>query len=386
MQLFVALPSALFFNFGWTDLLICVCLLSLLKDAYFYNDRRARKSGASTIIDVAVVAIYVATVGYILTKFYGFKYVDGTIKSQVKFTPAQFKLLVDHLVPIVLVLAVIALLKAIHSTYFVATRRTPVLKTIVYSTIAIGLFFSTIPTFTRFAPGLETKVPTVSLTKNLSKFVAPYMLSNNYLLISKVSQHYSDGRPELQIQGRESADDPTWQQFDLRYKPGLPSRDPARVVPHIPRIDLKMWFAARSSLQSNQWLQTFAYRLGTKEEDVISAVAPMRIVPKANQIRVALMNYKYSSKARTPFTGYWSQSKYVSEYMPTTSIENLKFNVKSSGVSLTPPTKSSIDVKTSPLDQLLSKYLEISSEYIRNVDHTAVIWTLSALAAVSMLR
>lgn len=366
--------------------MICVCLLSLLKDAYFFKDKRARQSGASTTIDIAIVGVYVATVGYILTKFYGFKYVDGTIKSQVKFTPTQFKLLVDHLVPIVLIKGVFALLRAIYSTYSVAPRRTPILKTIVYSTVVIGLFFSTIPTFTRFAPGLETKVPTVSLTKNLSKFVAPYMLSNNYLLVSKVSLHYSDGRPELQIQGRESADDPTWQQFDLRYKPGLPSRDLARVVPHIPRIDLKMWFAARSSLQSNQWLQTFAYRLGTKEKDVINAVAPMRLVPKVNQIRVALMNYKYSSKARTPFTGYWSQSKYVSEYMPTTSIENLKFNVKSNGVSLTPPTKSAVDAKTSPLDQLLSKYLEISSEYVRTVDHTVVIWTLSALAAVSIWR
>lgn len=338
-----------------------------------------------TIIDVVVVAFYVATVGYILTRFYGFKYVDGTIKSQVKFTPAQFKLLVDHLVPTVLVLAVLALLKATHTTFFASPKRTPILKTILYSTVAIGLFFSTIPTFTRFAPNLESKVPAIGITKNLSKFVAPYMLSNNYILISKVSQHYSDGRPELQIQVRESADDPTWQQFDLRYKPGQPSRDPARVVPHLPRIDLKMWYAARSSLPSNQWLQTFAYRLGTKERDVITAVAPIRFATKVNQIRVAMMNYKYSSKARTPFTGYWSQSKLVSEYMPTTTMDNLKFNVKSNGISLTAPPKSS-DAKSNSLDQLLNKYLELSSEYVRAVDHTTVIWTLSAIAAVSMFR
>lgn len=366
--------------------MICVCLLSFLKDAYFYNDKRAKQSGLRTLLDVAVIFVYVGAVGLILVKFYGFKYEHGTLKSQVLFTPAQFKLLVDHLVPISLVLGTLGLISAAHTTYFRTSKKTSIIKTFVYTLIVIGLFFSTFPTLIRFAPGLETKVKPLTVTKDLSRFVAPYMLSNNYIVLSKISQHYADGRPELQLQGRESAEDATWQQFDLRYKPGQPSRELARVVPHLPRLDLKMWYATRSSLQNNQWLQTFAYRVAKGEKDLVNAISRSASPTRVNQVRIVLLNYKYSSKSRQPFAGYWSQYKFVSEYMPTTSLDNLKFAVKSSGISLAPPTKSTESSKSSSIEQLLSKYLEISSDYIRAVDHTSVIWSLSAIAAVSMFR
>lgn len=387
----MALPSALFFNFGWTDLLIAVCLLSFLRDAYFHNDKRAKQSGFKTFLDIVVVSAYLGLVTAILVKFYGLKYEKGSINSQVKFTPAQFKLMVDHVVPIALVLGLLDLLSTAYTTFFNSSRRTSILKTLLYTLVVVGLFFSTFPTLIRFSPGTETKLNPYTMnalaaTKELNRAVAPFMLSNNYLLLSKVSENYAESRPELQLQGRESPEDSTWQQFDLRYKPGLPSRELSRVVPHVPRIDLKMWYAARSSMQTNQWLTTFAYRIMTKERDVTNAISPSSPISKLGQIRVALLKYKYSSKSRQQFAGYWSQYKFVSEYMPTTSLENLKFNVKSNGISLTPSTQAGSATNSNSLDRLLNKYLELSSDYIRNVDHTAVIWSLSAIAAFSLLR
>lgn len=383
--LFIALPSALFFNFGWTDLLMIVCLLSFLKDAYYYNDKRAKQSSIKSFLDLLVIVSYLTVVGYILIKFYGLKYDNGSLKSQILFTPSQFKLLVDHLIPISLVFGTIGLLSSAYTTYFNSSRKTSIIKTLLYTVVVVGLFFSSFPTLIRFAPGLETKVRPLSVTKDLNHLVAPYMLSNNYLLLSKVSEHYGDGRPELQIQGRESSEDQTWKQFDFRYKPGNPSKELIRVLPHLPRVDLKLWYAARSSLQNNQWIQVLAYRLATKEKDVVDPLAPMTGPQKNfNQVRVVLQNYKYSLKSKQPFAGYWSQSKIVSEYMPTTSLDNLRFNVKSSGISLTPATKPVDDPKSSSFDKLVHKYLEILSNYIRVVDHTMVIWTLSAIAIVSM--
>lgn len=381
--LFVAVPSALFFNFGWTDLLISVCLLSFLKDYYFYNDKRAKQSTLKQLLDYLVVATYVAVVGFLLVKFYGFKYVNNQFKSQVLFTPSQFKLFTDHLVPVSLVFGSLGLLSSAHTTFFKSSSKTSIIKTLVYTSVAVGLFLSTFPTLMRFSPGLENKIKPLAFTKNLNRFVAPYSLSNNYILLSKVSQHYGEGRPELQLQVRESPDDPTWQQLDLRYKPGLSNKGLARVIPHLPRVDLKMWYAARSSLQNNQWLQTFAYRVATKEKSVGACLAAGNPLLKVSQIRIALLNYKYSKQTSE---GYWSQTKFRSEYMPTTTVENLKFSVKSNGISLLPATKSAEDSKVASIDQLLNKYLEISSNYIRGVDPTAVIWTLSAIAAVSMLR
>uniref|UniRef100_A0A6G1SCM1 Lipase maturation factor n=1 Tax=Aceria tosichella TaxID=561515 RepID=A0A6G1SCM1_9ACAR len=377
----VAIPSALFFNFGWTDLLMAVCLLSFLKDAYYYNDKRAKQSNLRTFVDVLVLFAYIATVVFLMVRYFGLKYEKGVLKAQVMFTPVQFKLFADHIVPVSLVFGLLGLLNATYTTYFTSSRRTSIVKTLLYTFIVIPLFFSTFPTLIRFAPGLETKVKPIGMTKELSRAVAPYMLSNNYLLLSKVSHHYGEHRTELQIQGRVTPDDAVWQQFDLRYKPGLPSRELPRVVPHLPRVDLKMWYAARSSLQNNQWLQTLAYRVASQEKDLNDVLAPDTAVPKLSQIRIAAVAYKYSRKDRHPFAGYWSQSKVVSDYMPATTPEHLKFTVKSNGVSLTTPAKKLDERKPDTFNKMVSTYLEIVSEYVRGLDHTIVIWSTFVTAA-----
>lgn len=380
------MPSALFFNFGWTDLLISVCLLSFLKDSYYYSDKRARQSSIRSVVDILCVFAYIGAVVFLLVRYFGVKFENNVLKCQVMFTPIQFKMFADHLVPISLAFGLLGLIGSSYTTYFNSSRKTSIIKTLLYTAIVVPLFLSTFLTMTRYAPGLEAKIKPLALTKELSRAVAPYMLSNNYVLLSKVSHYYGEHRPELQLQGRSSPDDPTWLQFDLRYKPGSPSRELTRVVPHLPRIDLKLWYAARSSLQNNQWIHTFAYRIATREKDATNALARDTVIPKLAQVRVALMAYKYASKGRQPFAGYWSQSIVKSEYMPTTTIDNLKFVVKSSGVSLTPSAKPPAGGKPDSFDKLLSAYLDIVSNYIRNIDHTIVIWSLGAIATVSMFK
>lgn len=383
--LIISLVTALVINFGWTDLIIIVCLFSFLKDSYYSKSKKATKqSRLKTFIDVVVLSIYVGTVGFILVKGFGLKFDKGVLKAQVLFTPAQFKLIVDHLVPISFVLGILGLLLSAYSSIVRPSRKTSIFKTILYAIVVGLIFFSSFPTLSRFAPGLETKVKTLAYTKDLSRAVAPLNLSNNYLLTSKISQNYADGRPELHIQGRGSPDDPTWQQYDLRYKLGNINKPLARVVPHIPRIDLKMWYAARSSIESNQWLQTFAYRLATNEKDIVRAVTESDNVYKAKQIRIVTLNHKYSNSKQNP-SGYWLPTSFQSEYLAPTTIENLKFVVKSNGISLTPSSKTtSAGAKVRSFDQILSKYLDIAGDYIRSVQPTAIIWTLAAISAVSI--
>lgn len=361
--------------------MIAVCLLSYLKDSYFYPEKKYKQSTLRSFIDILVLGAYLGFVGFLMVRFYGLKYENSSIKAQAKFTPAQFKLLADHVVPVSFVVGILGLLSSAYVTFFRTTRRTSVIKTLIYSIIVTMLFFSTFPTLSRFAPGLENKVKSLAYTKNLSRMVAPLHLSNNYVLLSKVSQNYADGRTELQIQARTSSDDPTWQQYDLRYKPGQTSKHLARVVPHLPRVDLKMWYAARSSLQNNNWIQTLSYRLATNENDVIQTVSPGSKLFKANQVRVVALTYKYSSKN----AGFWLQPSFKSEYMPPTTIENLKFAVKSNGISLTPSSKTP-EGKLNSLDKLLNKYLEISSDYVRSVDPTIIIWSFFAISAMTMFR
>lgn len=329
---------------------------------------------------------YLWASGFILIRYFGVKYDGSTLKAQVSFSPAQFKLFVDHFVPISFVVGILGLLSAAYTTFFKTNRKTSIIKTLIYSILVAILFFSTFPTLSRFSPGLDGKVKTLAYTKNLSRMVAPLHLSNNYIIISKVSQNYADGRVELQVQGRASAEDPTWHQYELRYKPGLPGKSLARVVPHLPRIDLKMWYASRSSLQNNNWLQTLCYRLATGERDVVSTVTPDDRIFKANQVRIVAFNYRFVSIAKPSSSGYWQQPSFKSEYMPPTSLENLKFAVKSNGISLAQATKAPESAKLAPLDKLLSKYLEISSDYVRKADPITIIWALTAICFISAIR
>lgn len=372
--LLFSVVSALVFNFGWFDLLVTICLFSFLKDNYFKRSKKGRQSTLWTLFDIALLTAYVGAVGFVLVRCFGLKMNNGVLKAQVMFTKDQVKLVVDHLVPISFVLGILGLLSSAYTSFFRGNKKTSVAKTIVYAVLVGLIFFSSFPTLSRFAPGLENKVKTLTYTKDLSRVVAPLNLSNNYLIFSRVSQNYAEGRPELQIQGRSASDDPTWQQYDLRYKLGHANRLIPRVVPHLPRVELKMWYAARSSLANNKWIQTLAYKLATNEKDVVQSVTELENSYKAKQVRIVLLNYKYSDPKDSP-ASHWLQPTYQSDYMPTTTVENLKAAVKSNNISLSPSTAKITDWQ---------KQLDIIGDYIRSVQPTAIIWTLAAISAVTM--
>ena len=68
------------------------------------------------------------------------------------------------------------------------------------------------------------------------------------------------GRPEVVLEGADSVHGP-WVEYDFLYKPGNVSRAPQFVLPHQPRLDWQMWFAALGSYQHNPWLLSLVYRL-----------------------------------------------------------------------------------------------------------------------------
>ncbi|HYO59004.1 lipase maturation factor family protein [Archangium sp.] len=60
------------------------------------------------------------------------------------------------------------------------------------------------------------------------------------------------GRREIVLEG--STDGRTWKEYLLPYRPGRVDEAPHVVVPHQPRLDWPMWFAALSTCQGNPWL------------------------------------------------------------------------------------------------------------------------------------
>ena len=89
----------------------------------------------------------------------------------------------------------------------------------------------------------------------LSRAVSPLLIVNAYGLFAVMTTT----RPEIVIEG--SADGQTWVEYGFPYKPGKLTRAPFWNVPHQPRLDWQMWFAALGDAQANPWFQNLVFRL-----------------------------------------------------------------------------------------------------------------------------
>eukprot|EP01138_Halocafeteria_seosinensis_P003066 gb/GECG01003134.1/.p1 GENE.gb/GECG01003134.1/~~gb/GECG01003134.1/.p1 ORF type:complete len:1063 (+),score=59.60 gb/GECG01003134.1/:1-3189(+) len=74
-------------------------------------------------------------------------------------------------------------------------------------------------------------------------------------------------RPEVEISG--SNDGITWSALPFYYKPQWTRESPPWVIPHQPRVDWQMWFAALGSYQSAPWLIHLALKVLQGSPDVI---------------------------------------------------------------------------------------------------------------------
>src|SRR3989442_10343308 len=78
--------------------------------------------------------------------------------------------------------------------------------------------------------------------------VAPLRSVNGYGLFRVMTTE----RFEIVIEG--GADSVHWREYRFRWKPGDPTRRPAFVAPHMPRLDWQMWFAALNPEGAREWL------------------------------------------------------------------------------------------------------------------------------------
>eukprot|EP00493_Phyllostaurus_siculus_P011384 UN11544 len=69
------------------------------------------------------------------------------------------------------------------------------------------------------------------------------------------------GRPELIVEGTESNDGP-WEEIHFLYKPTDLNDNCPFIVPHQPRIDWQIWFAAlRPDYRHSPWMLSLVARL-----------------------------------------------------------------------------------------------------------------------------
>jgi predicted DCC family thiol-disulfide oxidoreductase YuxK len=126
-------------------------------------------------------------------------------------------------------------------------------------------------------------------------------------------------RPEILIEG--SADGQVWREYVFRYKPGPLSRPALWNIPHQPRLDWQMWFAALGSIRDNPWIESLMLRLLEGSPSVLALLDsnPFADGPP-KYVRALLYDYRFADRHTHIVTGQWWVRRPEGLYFPQVSL------------------------------------------------------------------
>jgi predicted DCC family thiol-disulfide oxidoreductase YuxK len=121
-------------------------------------------------------------------------------------------------------------------------------------------------------------------------------------------------RDEIIVEG--SNDGEQWREYEFRYKPGDLVRSPPWNIPHQPRLDWQMWFAALDDAQRLPWFSRFLERLLENEPSVTALLEKNPFPDKPpTYVRAELYDYTYAGGADAA-VGQWWDRRLAGLYFP----------------------------------------------------------------------
>lgn len=172
-------------------------------------------------------------------------------------------------------------------------------------------------------------VLSVSLTQLYRLFINdPLAAMNDYVrIISPLNIINTYGpfaimttrRVEINIEG--SNDGEVWQEYIFKFKPGDMDKPPRWIIPHQPRLDWQMWFAALSNHKHHPWFGNLVYRLlqGSPEVTRLFKYNPFPDKPPLF-IRASAYEYHFTKPSIRKTTGNWWSREYLGNYFPVTKL------------------------------------------------------------------
>jgi lipase maturation factor 1 len=149
------------------------------------------------------------------------------------------------------------------------------------------------------------------LVLTLESAADPFRSVNSYGLFAVMTP----SRPEIVVEG--SNDGIRWKTYEFAWKAGDPSRRPAFVAPHQPRLDWQMWFAALGTCERNPWLVRFVDRLLEGSPPVLGllAVDPFPDAPP-RMIRTTMYDYRFTKLGEPDVKNEWWRRRELGAYCP----------------------------------------------------------------------
>jgi lipase maturation factor 1 len=155
----------------------------------------------------------------------------------------------------------------------------------------------------------NVKQPLISPLKTLVQVTSSFSLINNYGPFATMTIE----RPEIIVQG--SNDGQNWLTYHFKYKPVNLDQKLSWNIPHQPRLDWQMWFAAMEPPAPGSWFTRFMLKLQQGSSQVLSLMGenPFRGKPPKH-VRALLYRYFYTSPKQRTATGKVWQRKYLGIY------------------------------------------------------------------------
>ena len=154
----------------------------------------------------------------------------------------------------------------------------------------------------------------------VTRAVSPLFIVNSYGLFAVMTT----ARPEIVIEG--SADGQVWREYVFRYKPGPLDRPPSWNIPHQPRLDWQMWFAALGGPADSPWLASLIRRLLEGSAPVLALFDSNPFSEGAPKyVRALLYDYRFADRAMHERTGQWWERELEGVYFPPTSLADFRY-------------------------------------------------------------
>jgi lipase maturation factor 1 len=144
----------------------------------------------------------------------------------------------------------------------------------------------------------------------VDRLIEPLHIVSGYGLFAVMTTE----RDEIVIEG--SYDGVEWRDYEFRYKPGDVSRRPPWNIPHQPRLDWQMWFAALDDPRRLRWFPGFLQRV-LENAPPVMALMEKNPFPDRPPVYVRAQFYAYTySSSEEKARGVWWDRRLLGLYFP----------------------------------------------------------------------
>ena len=160
-------------------------------------------------------------------------------------------------------------------------------------------------------------IPLAQPLNALLRTTSTFALVNNYGPFAVMTTQ----RNEIIVQGSNDGQD--WLDYEFKYKPGTLHREPGWHIPHQPRLDWQMWFAALAPARHGSWFDSLMTKLLQGSPQVLSLLDKNPFPDKPpGYIRAVLYRYSYATQEQRNNNGQIWQRQYQGVYWPVRTLKS----------------------------------------------------------------